>query len=85
MGEHLNDVIEQHEEENNNFYESIFDLQTDLINLLNKHNLAETSFAFIYKDQSLSIINLDQQGIEEAATKKAEQIKNEQNNSQKED
>ena len=40
--------------------ETIFDLQTDIINLIVKHNLEKGNYAFIFRNGNLMTFNLDQ-------------------------
>lgn len=56
--------------------EQIFDLQTDITNLIVKHGLEKGEYAFIYRDGKLMIMDLTQTPIKEAITEKI------QNNSQ---
>ena len=59
--------------------ENIFDLQTDINNLIIKHGLEDGEYAFIYKDKKLVIVDLSQQPIKEAVEKKnKENLQNEE-------
>lgn len=49
--------------------ENIFDLQTEMINLIVKHGLSEGSYAFIYRDGKMMIVDLSQQPIKDAVDK----------------
>lgn len=44
--------------------ESIFDLQTDITNLIIKHGLENGEYAFIYREGKLMIMDLTQQAIQ---------------------
>lgn len=47
--------------------ENIFDLQTEISNLIVRHGLEDGEYAFIYRDKKLMIIDLTQSQIKEAA------------------
>lgn len=40
--------------------ENIFDLQSDILNLIVKHNLENGEYAFIYRDGKMMIVDLSQ-------------------------
>ena len=46
--------------------ESIFDLQTDVTNLIVKNGLEDKDFAMVYQNGQLMIINLSQEKIQQA-------------------
>lgn len=50
--------------------ESIFDLQTDIANLIIKHGLENGEYAFIYREGKLMIMDLSQQPIKEEVEKR---------------
>lgn len=50
--------------------ESIFDLQTDIANLIIKHGLENGEYAFIYREGKLMIMDLGQQPIKEEVEKR---------------
>ena len=50
--------------------ESIFDLQTDIANLIIKHGLENGEYAFIYREGKLMIMDLSQQSIKEEVEKR---------------
>ena len=50
--------------------ESIFDLQTDITNLIIKHGLENGEYAFIYIECKLMIMDLSQQPIKEEVEKR---------------
>lgn len=50
--------------------ESIFDLQTDIANLIIKHGLENGEYAFIYREGKLMIMDLSQQPIKKEVEKR---------------
>lgn len=54
---------------------NIFDLQTEMINLIVKHGLYEGSYAFIYRDGKMMIVDLSQQPIKDAVDKEIQSNK----------
>lgn len=54
--------------------ENIFDLQTDITNLIVKHGLQDGEFAFIYRDGKVMTIDLSQTAIQEAVENKINNI-----------
>lgn len=46
--------------------ETIFDLQTDIMNLIVKNGLEDKDFAMIYQNGHLMIIDLSQEKIQQA-------------------
>lgn len=50
--------------------ESVFDLQTDIMNLIVKHGLEQGEYAFIYREGKLMIMDLSQQAIKEEVEKR---------------
>lgn len=46
--------------------ESIFDLQTDITNLIIKNGLQDKDFAMVYQNEHLMIIDLSQEKIQQA-------------------
>lgn len=50
--------------------ENIFDLQVEISNLIKKHNLEKGEYAFIYRNETLMIVDLSQIKLEETSQKK---------------
>lgn len=46
--------------------ESVFDLQTDITNLIVKNGLQDKDFAMVYRNGHLMIIDLSQEKIQQA-------------------
>jgi hypothetical protein len=54
--------------------EDIFDLQTEILNLITSHHLENGEYAFIYRDQKLMIMDLTQKTIVDAVKEKTNKV-----------
>ena len=50
--------------------ESIFDLQTEIANLIVRHGLENGEYAFIYREGKLMVVDLSQETIKEKVENK---------------